>query len=376
MTRLLMKKVLAAAAALLFVSLALSPHASAEDVWNTQSSALGTSEVEDALPGDALEILGNAGISEDADLDSGLSGILASLQEKAAGIFSDALKRGAAVLAVAVLTAAAGSVFGTDGKKNGYVVLAGVLAVAAISAGSTGTLIKYGGTVLDELDDFSKVLLPTLTAAAASSGAVTSAAAKYAAAALFVDILMTVGRKIVLPLIYIYIAASVGSAAVGGKALAGAANFVKWLAMFVLTATVSCFVLYLTVTGTVSAAADEAAVKVTKTLLSASLPVVGGIISDAAGSVAGGISILKNAIGVFGVLAVAAVCAVPALKMASNYLVFKGAAALAGAVADERISRLTGDIATALGMTLGLTGASAVMMFISVISLMKAVTGG
>lgn len=57
--------------------------------------------------------------------------------------------------------------------------------------------------------------------------------------------------------------------------------------------------------------ADALAARVTKTAVSAALPVVGSILSDAASTLAAAAGTLKATIGIFGLLAVAAICLPP-----------------------------------------------------------------
>lgn len=65
-------------------------------------------------------------------------------------------------------------------------------------------------------------------------------------------------------------------------------------------------------------------VKAAKFTMSSLVPVVGGILSDAAETVLAGAGILKNAVGVFGMLAVLAMCVVPFLQLGIHYLAYKG----------------------------------------------------
>ncbi len=58
---------------------------------------------------------------------------------------------------------------------------------------------------------------------------------------------------------------------------------------------------YLTLSGAVSTSADALTVQATRSAVGA-MPVVGRILSDAAGSVLAGAGVVKNAIGVFGLL--------------------------------------------------------------------------
>jgi stage III sporulation protein AE len=102
--------------------------------------------------------------------------------------------------------------------------------------------------------------------------------------------------------------------------------------------------------------------------------VVGSIIADASETVLAGASILRNAIGIFGLLAVIATCILPFLRLGANYLLYKAAAGLSGAIADSRITKLVNAVSTAFGMMMGLVGATAMMLFISIISVIKVVT--
>jgi len=126
-------------------------------------------------------------------------------------------------------------------------------------------------------------------------------------------------------------------------------------------------------TGLITGKADEVATKVTKSALGAVLPVVGDIVSNTAETLVAGAGLLRNAIGVFGFLAVAAVCLTPFLTLGIHFIVYKGTAALSEALADKRMSELISSVGTAFGMLLALVGAGGIMLFFSVISSMKAV---
>ena len=60
---------------------------------------------------------------------------------------------------------------------------------------------------------------------------------------------------------------------------------------------------------------------------------------------------------------------------ALRYLLYKAAAALCSAFADKRIAGLIGELGGVFGMVLGIVGAAALMLFISIISVTRAVSG-
>ena len=357
----------------LLTALVLLFPAAAVDVTEEQEQALQVPELEEALPEEAQEILDGLSVTDALDTDSALSRIGDAAQAKLGDILRAGLGSAAAMLCLTILCALASPLAGE--RAMAYVELGGVLGIAAIAAGDVSGFIGLGTETLHTLSDFSKALLPSLAAAAAATGAVTSAAAKYAATALFLDVLLTAASRLVLPVIYAYIAAATAGAALGNEALGGAARLLKWISGALITALMLAFTGYLSLTGVISGAADAVTTKLTKTAISAALPVVGSIVSDAAGTIVAGASMLRNAIGIFGMLSVIAVCLTPFLTLGVQYLAYKAAAGLASVLSDQRISSLIGSIGTAYGMVLGLVGAGALMLFFSVISSIKAVTG-
>jgi stage III sporulation protein AE len=268
----------------------------------------------------------------------------------------------------------AAAAFFPDGRAAAYLGMAASLAVAAVAAGGAASFLGMAAEVVEELDLFSKTLLPVMSAAGAAAGNISSSAAGYAATVLFMNVLTSLARGLLIPLIYAYLAAAAAGAALGENGLYAAANFIKWLVMVLLTVITVAFTIYLTVSGVIANTADVATAKIAKAAVSTFLPVVGGMISDAAGTVASGAMVLKNTIGIFGMAAVAAVCALPFLKLGVQYLVFKLTAALIEPLADGRLGKLVSSVATAFSLMLGIAGAVAIMLFISILSVMKAVS--
>ncbi|NCB51788.1 MAG: stage III sporulation protein AE [Clostridia bacterium] len=357
---------------LIFAAVLASP-CLASGQLGVQSESYGVSEVEENLPDAAREILGDALVEDAADTDAFIKRIWENAKEKAGGIWADGVKSALAIAAVALLCGLIYTM--TESGTAQYITLGGVAAIAVIAVGDAGAFIPKGVAALQTISDFSRALLPCLCASAAAGGAFTSAAAKYAATALFVDIFITAAQTVILPLIYAYLAASIAAAAMDSPALESAAGLMKWLCVALMTLLVTAFTAYLSLSGAITGAADALTSKAAKAAISAALPVVGGIVSDAAETVVAGAGLVRSSVGVFGLLAVLCVCLVPFLTLGVHYMLYKAAAALAGAFADKRLSSLISAVGSAFGMVLGMVGSGAIMLFISVISLIKAVSG-
>ena len=361
-------KRLAIIAAALALALLLGLPVSAE-----LADDLGVGDVAGALPDTAREILGDTGVM-DTDAPGALERIFGAAMDALGSAVREVLRPVTELMAVVLLCSCAQSL--TAGHRGfDYINLAGCLGVAAISLGEVNSLLAMGRSVMAELTDFANVLLPALCVSSAAAGAFTSAPAKYAVSALFSDVLINAANTLIFPLICAYLAAALADAALGGGELSGAVKLLKWACGFVMTALVTVFTLYLSLSGVVAASTDELATKAAKTAISAALPVVGGIVADAAGSVVAGAGVIRGAVGVFGLVAVLAVCLTPFLKLGVRYVLLKACSALASPVCTGSMAKLIDAVGTACGMILGLAGSQALMLYIAVISMVKAVTG-
>ena len=339
--------------------------ASGENVLRAQSEALDLEGLEDA----AGDYLPDVDLEAGVGLDQGLQAILDTGSSQLFGVVRKAVRSAVLLLTVVLLCGLAEGLYaGTGtGLTADVVTVVGALAITAIAVADANTLIGLGTEALDHMAVFSKVLLPTVTAAAAAAGSPSGAVARQLATMLFSDVLITLITRLLLPLVYAYIAA------VGNEGLKRISGALKWVVTAVLTTVLLVFVGYLTVSGVIAGSADAVTVKAAKFTMSSLVPVVGGILSDAAETVLAGAGILKNAVGVFGMLAVLAMCVAPFLQLGIHYLAYKAAAALSATVSGGRVAGLIDQIGGAFGLVLGMTGSCALLLLISLVSAITAV---
>ncbi|MBR6258774.1 MAG: hypothetical protein IKR21_01000, partial [Oscillospiraceae bacterium] len=294
-------------------------------IFALPTKALDTEAAERAVPEAAREIIGGASVGDE--------GLFEKIAGRAGDMFLYSL-RSAAGTGTAVFAIAAVCSFVSAGypgeKAPAYVSAAGALAIAAVTLGRVSSFTAMASQTLGDLSVFSGAILPCLASASVFAGETASAAAKYAASSFFMSVLITLSDRIVMPFIGAFLAASVADAAVGGGALKAAVGCIKWLTVTVLTGVTLAFVVTIAVTGTVSGTADAVALRLARTAMSTALPVVGGIISDAAGSVLAGAAAMRSAFGVFGLAVIAAVCLEPVMRLGAYLLIFKAAGAAAG----------------------------------------------
>jgi len=326
-------------------------------------------ELRKALPEDAAELLEGVEPSGGAGFSEGLSRILEGLSGRFGGVLRRQLRNVAAILLTVILCAAVESFYqGSGGDSPQYLSMAGALSAAALTAGDLDSLIGLGGETIAGLSLFGKALLPTLAAATAASGAVTTAAFQQVTTVFLVNLLLQLIEELLMPMVYLYIGVLTAGACMEEGHLAAIAEGLKKLLVWILSTALLLFTVYLSVSRVISGAVDGAAVKVTKAAISGVVPVVGGIIADAAETVLAGAGLLKNTIGIFGMLGILAACIYPFLQLGVQYLLYKLTAFLASAVGVKSLCKLIDGLGGAFGLVLGMTGACALLLFVSVLS--------
>ncbi|WP_209343501.1 stage III sporulation protein AE [Flavonifractor sp. AGMB03687] len=358
-------------AALAVLLLVLTGTASAsQGVLEAQSEALGLDELEEA----GSEWMPDVDLAAGLDLDESISQILDTGSAELGGVIRKALRSGALLLVVVLVCSLAEGMGAGNGPVDAA-ALVGALAVTAVAATDANSLIGMGREAIERMETFSKLLLPAVTAAASAAGNPSGAVARQLATMLFSDLLITLINRVLLPLVYTYIAASVAWAAVGNEGLKRMAATLKWAVTTVLTGTLILFVTYLTISGVIAGTTDALTVKAAKFTMSSMVPVVGGILSDAAETVLAGAGVLKNTVGVFGMLVVIGICLIPFFQLGFHYLTYKVASALSAALSGSRVAALIDQIGGAFGLILGMTGSCALLLLISMITAVS-VTGG
>ena len=325
------------------------------------------------LPGALTESLPEAaGDVAGTDFQQGISSLLDTVRESLFSLLRQGMSGVVRLLMVLLLCGVGESPLQ---EKNAfhYVTLAGTAAIVTVAAGDLSTLMGLGVETITQLEQFSKALLPTLAAATASAGMVGTASMKQVVTVFFCDVLITMIHGLILPFLSLYIGAAAAGAMLGDARLDAVARGIKKIITWALTGLLTVFTLYLSVAGIVAGAADATAVRVAKRAISTAVPVVGGVIAGAAETVLSGAAVLKNSIGVFGVLAVLGTCAVPFLRIGIQYLLYKVAAFAAGTVSSPPLVKLVDRLGSAFGLILGMVGSCALLITVAVLSSLLAV---
>lgn len=251
--------------------------------------------------------------------------------------------------------------------------LAGTVAISGLLLSGTHSMLNLGAKTVTELSEYGKLLLPVMTAALAAQGGVGASAALYTGTAAFNALLTAIISRLLIPMILVFLALSAANSALGEDMLKQLQGTVKWACTWCLKTVLYVFTGYMGITGVVSGTTDAAALKATKLTISGMVPVVGGILSDASETVLVSAGLVKNAAGVYGILAILSVCLGPFLRIGVHYLLLKATGAVCGVFGPKGLTGLIRDFTGAMGMLLAMTGSECLLLLVSTVCFLRGV---
>lgn len=256
-------------------------------------------------------------------------------------------------------------------RMNAMVSVAGAASVATVMFRQTNSMVVLAVDTVKDILEYGKLLCQIMTAALAAQGGTTSSSALYIGTTVFVAILNTLLSGLMVPAFLCYLVFTVAHGTFCDEFMKKSAEAIKNVWIWLLKLLIIAFTTYMGVTGAVSGTTDMAALKAAKIVISSAVPVVGGILSDSSEAVLVGMGIVKNAAGIYGILAVLAVFMGPFVKIGTQYLIIKTAAVLCGVFGEKRISSLVDGFSTAMSLLLALIAAACTLILISTVCFLK-----
>lgn len=282
------------------------------------------------------------------------------------------LKAGAEITAIILITAALASA-----ELKGRAVTAAMYVAAASAAGiiAKPVLLSVAAAVdaLKGTGIFMLSFIPVFAVITAASGAPVTSASMSALLLTAAQGVSYISSFAVAPLMGGYLAVSISGAVSPLLKKTEIASIIKRLSCFIMALVSTVFVGILGIQTAVNSSADSLTAKTAKFIIGSSVPVAGGVLSEALGTVTASMGLLKSSVGIYGAVA----CAAVILPLTAELLIWRGVLILTSAAAElfslsviSGILRAVDSVMSVLIGILLITGA----MF--VISLAIVVTAG
>ncbi len=213
---------------------------------------------------------------------------------------------------------------------------------------------------------FMEALLPLLISLLAGMGAFTTAALFTPLMLFVVSSVSLVVKDIILPLLFLTGVLECVNYLSDKYRLTNLTSVFKQASLMVLGFTLVLFIGFITIQGVAGSIADGLTLRTAKFATATFIPVVGKMFSDTVELVAGASLLMKNSIGIFGVLIIIMLCALPLIKLVSLILVIKIAGALVQPMGDEKMAKCLDSISNNLWVVLGALMTLVLMLFLAI----------
>ena len=244
-----------------------------------------------------------------------------------------------------------------------YVYL--IAASASIFKAASGYVL----TVLDDITILIKSLIPSMAILCISGGSAVLAGT-HPIIFFICSTAATAIKNIITPLVFLRAATAFLCGITGNKGMEEFSALFHKIHKTLLALSMTLFSGILAISRFAALSFDSLAARGIKFAVSATVPVVGGSLAEAMNSVAGASSLLKNAVGIAGVMMIFAIFAVPLIKLLALAFIYRITAALAAPVADKGIIDTLKKSGECIDMLFSSIACMGIIMIIAVASML------
>ncbi|WNR42561.1 stage III sporulation protein AE [Paenibacillus roseipurpureus] len=248
-------------------------------------------------------------------------------------------------------------------SKLGYTITYMVLIIIAVNSFSVA--IGYAKSAISSMIQFMIAIMPLMLTLLASMGNVTSVAILHP---LIVFMIHSVGTAIyvfVFPLLFLSAVLHIVSSLSDKFKVTQLANLLRTVSLSLLGVFVTVFLGVISIQGTAGAVRDGVAIRTAKYITGNFVPVVGRLFSDATETVIGASLLVKNAIGLVGVVILVMLCAFPAIKILTLAFIYNLSAALMQPLGDSPMISCLQTIGKSLIYVFAALAAVSLMFFLA-----------
>ena len=230
--------------------------------------------------------------------------------------------------------------------------------------------------VLTNFSDIISLIIPIMMTLIITTGSVTTATIIQPILVFMISLIGNFINNIAIPIVLVSTALGIVSKISNKVQIDRLAKRLKSSTIWIIGVILTLFVTLVSVDGTLSSSVDAVTSKTAKAAVSNLIPVVGKILGDAVDSVIGCSSILKNAVGIVGVIIILAISIGPIIKLLLFMAIYYIGAAICEPIADEKVVKLLDTMGDTFKILLGLMFSMSTMIIIGTTLIVKISNSG
>ena len=154
--------------------------------------------------------------------------------------------------------------------------------------------------------------------------------------------------------------------------ISGFIKIIKSTTKWIMTGMITIFTGINAIYGFASPTLDALSAKTVKFAMGSLVPVVGGFLSDTLEAVISGATVLKNAVGVSGIIIMCGICITPIIKIGIMQLLIRLISAVIEPITDRRISGMLWDVSGAITALFSMVTLTSVLFIINISIIIRA----
>ena len=249
-----------------------------------------------------------------------------------------------------------------------------ILIVTVIMSNFTD-IIKLVQDTTGNLIGFMNALVPLLITLMMYTGSITTSSVVEPIILFMINFIGNIIQNLIIPFVLVLTSLVIISKISDKVHIDKLSKFFKSGIVRFLGVVLTVFVGVVSLEGTLSSSVDGITAKTTKAVVSSAIPVVGKILGDAVDTVLGCGIVLKNAVGLVGVVIVIGICIMPILKLFVLSVSYKLLSTVVQPIADEKIIDLLEQIGDIFKIFLGILCAISFMLIIGTTLVLKISNG-
>lgn len=248
--------------------------------------------------------------------------------------------------------------------------------IVTLIMSSFADILSMVKDTIQNLVAFSNLLIPILMTLILTTGNIASVGMLQPILLFMITFIGNLVNQILIPILLVSTVLAIISKVSDRIALDRFSKFFKSSIVWALGVILTLFVSLVSLEGTLSSSVDGVTAKTTKAAVSSFIPVVGKILGDAVDTVIGCTSILKNAVGVVGVITILGICILPVIKLVLLMATYYIGAAICEPIADEKIVKLLEQVGDTFKILLAILCSISVLLIIGTTLVMKISNSG
>lgn len=224
---------------------------------------------------------------------------------------------------------------------------------------------------VQDIVNFMNLLVPILTTLSITTGSITTSTIIQPVLMLVINIIGNFINNFLVPIVTLIIILSIISNISEKVQVGKLSKFFKSSVTWILGIILTIFVGVLSLEGTLGSSIDGLTSKTAKAAVSNFIPVVGKILGDSIDSVIGCANILKNTVGIIGVIVILSIVILPLIKILILWFYFKLISSITQIVADKKITNLIEEISDGYKILLGMLSSVSVMFIVGITLVLK-----